>query len=132
MTTASTPERLIEADGTGLQIISSDVTDGTTTRPGMWTDPACKALREKKILELRYDGYSRSVEVHAVGYSKTGEALMRAWQLRGGSTRGERTGWKLMRLAEASGADISDEPSAAPRAGYRRGDPAMTRIISEI
>ena len=98
----------------------------------MWTETACKALREKKILDLRYDGYSRCVEVHAVGYAKTGAALMRAWQVRGGSSSGERTGWKLMRLDEALGAAISDESSSAPRPGYRRGDPAMMRIICEI
>lgn len=98
----------------------------------MLIDLACKALRERRLLELRYDGYSRSVEVHAVGYSKTGDALMRAWQVRGGSASGERTGWKLMSLAEARSAVISDEQSDAPRKGYKRGDPALARIICEI
>ncbi|MDR6632614.1 hypothetical protein J2X72_001398 [Phyllobacterium sp. 1468] len=36
---------------------------------------ACQALREKKRIELRYDGYSRVVEVHAVGYKKNGDAV---------------------------------------------------------
>lgn len=98
----------------------------------MWTDTACRALREKKVLELRYDGFSRCVEVHAVGYSKTGAALMRAWQVRGGSTSGERMGWKLMRLDEAAGAVLAAEPSEAPRPGYKRGDAAMARIICEV
>jgi hypothetical protein len=44
----------------------------------MWIDTACEALRAKKVLELRYDGFSRCVEVHAVGYSKPGHAIMRA------------------------------------------------------
>jgi hypothetical protein len=98
----------------------------------MWTETACRALREKRVLELRYEGFSRCVEVHAVGYSKTGAALMRAWQTSGGSVHGERVGWKLMRLDEASGAVLSAEPSEAPRAGYRRGDAAMARIICEV
>ena len=44
------------------------------------------------MLELRYDGYSRCLEVHAVGYSTAGHPLMRAWQVSGGSSSGERTG----------------------------------------
>jgi hypothetical protein len=98
----------------------------------MWMDTACRALREHRVLELRYDGYSRCVEVHAVGYSKTGEAMMRAWQVRGGSASREKVGWKLMRLAEALGAGLSDEASAAPRKGYKRGDAALARIICEL
>lgn len=98
----------------------------------MWTDLACRAVRDGKILELRYDGFSRWVEVHTVGYSKVGEALMRAWQVRGGSRTGERAGWKLMRLAEVRDAILSEDPSQAPRPGYRRGDAAMSRILCEL
>lgn len=98
----------------------------------MWIDTACRALRERKVLELRYDGYTRSLEVHAVGYTKTGQPMMRAWQVRGGSASGEKVGWKLMRLADALGATISEEESAAPRKGYKRGDPALDRIVCEL
>lgn len=97
----------------------------------MWIETASEALRKAKVLELRYDGVSRQVEVHAVGYTKAGHPIMRAWQTGGGS-KSERVGWKLMRLDEASGAEITSEASAAPRRGYKRGDPAMDRIICEL
>lgn len=98
----------------------------------MLIETACDALRRRRVLELHYDGYSRAVEVHAVGYSKPGHAILRAWQVSGGSASGERVGWKLMRLDEASGAHVSDTPSQAPRLGYKRGDAAMDRIICEV
>lgn len=98
----------------------------------MLVETACEALRLGRVLELRYDGFSRCVEAHAVGWSGEGNALMRAWQIRGGSVSGERTGWKLMRLDEASGAHVTDEVSQAPRNGYRRGDSAMTRIACQL
>lgn len=98
----------------------------------MWMDTACRALRERRVLELRYDGYSRCVEVHAVGYSQVGVAMMRAWQVRGGSASGEKVGWKLMRLSEALGAILSDEASQAPRKGHKRGDPGLARIVCEL
>ena len=98
----------------------------------MLIQTACDALRQQKVLELRYAGFNRCVEVHAAGYSKAGYPLMRAWQLSGGSGRGEKAGWKLMRLDEAVGAEITGTPSHAPRPGYRRGDRALERIVCEI
>ncbi len=89
----------------------------------------CDALANGKRLELRYDGYSRVVEVHAVGISSDGNWLMRVWQVRGGSVHNEPVGWKLMRLDEGFSAYVLNEDSVAPRPGYKRGDRAMPRGI---
>lgn len=93
---------------------------------------ACEALRSGKRLELRYDGYSRIVEVHAVGVTQDGNGIMRVWQVRGGSNSGERQGWKLFRLDEAFSAHMIDEESEAPRRGYARGDKVMRTISCQI
>ncbi len=93
---------------------------------------ACDALRGGQRLELRYDGYSRVVEVHAVGSTQDGNDIMRVWQVRGGSNSGERTGWKIMRLDGTFSAHVSDEKSEAPRRGYARGDKAMQHIYCQI
>lgn len=98
----------------------------------MWKIEACNALRQGKCLELRYDGFTRIVEVHAVGTSEEGHDLMRVWQVRGGSVSKERTGWKLLRLDEAFGANVTNEKSEAPRNGYKRGDKAMRLIDCEV
>jgi hypothetical protein len=93
---------------------------------------ACEALKAGMVLELRYDGFSRCVEVHAVGVSRAGNPVMCCWQTRGGSTSGETVGWKLMRLDEVRSAQVSSEPSEAPRSGYKRGDKRMQRIVCEL
>jgi hypothetical protein len=98
----------------------------------MWTEVACEALTKGRVLELRYDGYSRLVEVHAVGFTKEGNAVMRVWQTGGGSVSNEPIGWKLLRLDEAGGAHITDIISAAPRTGYRRSDRVMVRIVCQL
>ena len=93
---------------------------------------ACEALKLKRRLELRYSGRDRAVEVHAAGFTKEGKPLMRVWQVRGQSASGDTSGWKLFRLDEISTANLLEEASEAPRPGYHRGDPAMTRIVCEI
>jgi hypothetical protein len=98
----------------------------------MYSETACAALHAGKCLELQYDGYSRVVEVHAVGTSTANNLVMRVFQIRGGSVSGERTGWKLMRLDEAISAHVIDEPSQAPRSGYKRGDRDMVVIRCQI
>jgi hypothetical protein len=92
---------------------------------------ACQALRERKCLELRYDGWARTVEVHAAGYTKEDNAIMRVWQARGGSNSGAN-GWKLLRLDEVVSGHICPEHSNAPRQGYKRGDRAMARIVCQL
>ncbi len=93
---------------------------------------ACQAIRDGKCLELRYDGFARTVEVHAAGITKDDNPIMRVWQVSGGSQSNERVGWKLLRLDEILSATISNQNSNAPRRDYKRGDSAMERICCEI
>lgn len=98
----------------------------------MWAGIACEALRNGKRLELRYDGFTRVVEVHTVGETTAGNDAMSVWQVRGGSNSNERVGWKLMRLDEAFAAAQIDEQSEAPRAGYVRDAKPFRRIVCQL
>lgn len=98
----------------------------------MRPDTACDALQKAVCLEIRYDGYFRIVEVHAVGISTAGHSVMRVWQVRGGSVHNEPVGWKLLRLDETAGLALTQEKSLAPRPGYKHGDRDMQRIICQI
>jgi hypothetical protein len=93
---------------------------------------ACEALNAKLCVELTYSGRERVIEVHAVGYTRENKLILRAYQVRGGSSGGDAAGWKLFRLDEVSSAKITEEASEAPRDGYRRNDPAMIRIVCQV
>jgi hypothetical protein len=98
----------------------------------MLTQTACEALRSGHLLELQYDGYSRMVEVHTVGFTNDDNAIMRVWQVSGGSVANEPVGWKLLRLDEANGASVTHQRSLAPRDGYKAGDPVMKVITCQL
>jgi hypothetical protein len=93
---------------------------------------ACEAIRTKRCLELIYDGHRRVVEAHVAGTTHNGEALLRAWQVRGGSSSGRFVGWKMFRLAHVESVRLTAEHSQAPREGYRRDDPAIVRIVCQV
>ena len=98
----------------------------------MLVHTACEALRSGHVLELRYDGYSRFVEVHDVGFTEDDNPIMRAWQVSGGIGNNEPVGWKLLRIDEASEAVITHQRSLAPREGYTPGDPLMKVITCQL
>ena len=97
----------------------------------MNTSEFCEALKLGRRIQFQYSGKDRVVEVHAVGYTRDDNAIMRAWQVRG-SSASEPSGWKLFRLDEIASARVLDEASEAPRSGYKKGDPALHRIVCEV
>lgn len=90
------------------------------------------ALQQGKCLRVTYKGYSRLVEVHAVGETKAGSGIMRVYQVDGGSESGQPVGFKLMTLSEVDSASVSDRASEAPRPGYKKGDSAMLHITCQL
>ena len=90
-----------------------------------------QAITEKRVLELRYHGYSRIVEPHAYGRDKDGDEILRCYQTSGGSESGERVGWKLLKVREVFSLHLAKETFVA-RPEYRRNDKAMTYVFSQL
>lgn len=89
------------------------------------------AIHDRCMLELRYNGYSRTVEPHAYGRDRGGEEILRCFQVAGGSESGERTGWKLLKVADAYSVSQM-HAQFSPRPEYKRGDKAMQYIFCEL
>lgn len=93
---------------------------------------ACEALRSGHVLELRYDGFSRMVEVHDVGFDEDDNPIMRVWQVSGGVSNNEPVGWKILRVDEPWEAIVTHQRSLAPREGYNPGDAIMKVITCQL
>ncbi len=89
------------------------------------------AIKDAKIVELRYHGYARIVEPHAYGRDKSGDEILRCYQTSGGSESGERAGWKLLKVAEVYSVHVQ-KTTFQTRTGYRRNDKAMEYIFREL
>jgi hypothetical protein len=99
---------------------------------GMLVQTACEALRSGHVLELQYEGYSRLVEVHAVGFTEEDNPIMRVWQISGGIDKKEPVGWKVLRVDEATEAVVTHQKSLAPRPHYQPGDKEMQVITCQL
>ena len=79
----------------------------------------CEAKNLKKCVELHYDGHNRTVEIHAVGRNaKTGNTLLRCFQVSGGSNSGQPIAWKLMTVSKISNCSITGTRHVFLRLGF--------------
>jgi hypothetical protein len=90
-----------------------------------------EAIAGLHVLELRYDGYIRTVAPHAYGRDKSGDEILRCYQTGGGSASGEPTGWKLLKVADIY-AIYKSTKKFKQHPEYRRGDKAMTYIFLQL
>jgi hypothetical protein len=90
-----------------------------------------ESISQKAMLELRYHGYNRVVEPHAYGRDKSGDEILRCYQVEGGSESGERAGWKLLKLADIYSIHKLKR-TFTQRSEYRRNDKAMELIFSQL
>lgn len=88
----------------------------------------CRAIQERRILRVYYDGGLRSVEPHCHGCSKDGNDLLRGYQVGGYSSSGEPVGWKMFRLDRTSGLMMTETTFAGPRPEYDPHDNRMATV----
>ncbi len=89
------------------------------------------AIKERKVLELRYHGYSRTVEPCAYGRKKDGEDILRCYQISGGSESGEHAGWKVLKVHQVFSMHLT-EMKFLVRPEYKRNDKSMDYIYEQI
>jgi len=89
------------------------------------------AIRTMKTLSFIYDGQNRVVEPHAYGVSTAGNECLRAYQIAGGSNRGNVPGWHLFSIRKIMNLCKGDD-FLEPRQNYKPGDRGMSEIFIEL
>lgn len=91
----------------------------------------CDAIAIQYVVEFDYDGYRRVVEPYKVGSSPTGNDVLDAYQIGGGTSSGEVPAWKLFELEEILQVSIPRQ-SFSLRGGYSRSDERMELIHCRV
>lgn len=90
------------------------------------------AIKNRKVLQVSYDGQRRIIEPHCYGIGTSGNNLLRCFQSSGGSNSGKYVDWKLMLTEKILDLSVSNDVFSSARNGYRRGDRAMRHIYAEL
>lgn len=92
----------------------------------------CKAIRDRKLLSIYYEGEYRRVEPHCYGTGSKGQELLRAYQVEGYSLSGEVIHWKLFDVRKISTISVLVESFPGARADYNPNDPAISNVYCEL
>lgn len=98
----------------------------------MVADVIVKAIDEKRVLSIFYDGGVRKVAPCCYGNGKKGQALLRCWQISGFSRSGNVPAWKLMSVEKIQNVQILDENFNIPDGYNHAGDKAIPNVIAKI
>ena len=93
-------------------------------------DVICQAIREKRLLELQYEGQARRVAPHVYGIDSAGDELLSCYEVWGGSD-GEPAGWRSLRLAQISELTLTTK-RFAPRPEHQRAAGAIARVFCQV
>ena len=93
------------------------------------TPEICRAMRQRLLIVVNYQGATRTLEPHCCGVGNPGQDLLRAYQVNAGGKAGEVDGWKLVKVDEILSLRVLAQGFGGARADYQRGDPAFSRRI---
>lgn len=60
----------------------------------------CEAISKREVVRLTYRGVSRLIEPYLHGFASDGTEMIMGYQRDGGSSSGQRSGWKAMRVGQ--------------------------------
>ena len=85
----------------------------------MLIDTIRRAIEDRRVLRIYYDGGERVIEPHCLGRGRQGQQLLRAWQVSGYSRSRQPEAWKLFRVENIVDVGMTGDGFAGARPGYK-------------
>ena len=86
------------------------------------------AIRKQQVVEFTYEGRTRSVEPHAVGYDNAGALTLHGWELSGGRSPGFR-GFSVREIRTLT---VTPRLFAGPRPDYQPDALPLQKIVCQL
>ena len=87
----------------------------------------CEAIRNRRLISFRYDGYLRTVEPQTIGLDAKGHDALRPFQIAGGRQSGAVTEWKLFHVRK-----MLNFGTSWSRADLLRADSSWPKFAHEV
>ncbi len=92
----------------------------------------CEAIGTRKLLAFSYEGLARVVAPYCHGFTRAGDEVLRAVQVRGASRSGHFGSGKLWTVSKMRLVRTLEEGFVADDPDYEPNDSAMTRVHCRI
>jgi hypothetical protein len=92
----------------------------------------CEAIATKKLLAFTYEGHARVVAPYCHGFTRAGDEVLRAVQLRGSSRSGHFAGGKLWTISKMRLVRTLEEGFVPDDPDYEPDDSAMARVHCRV
>jgi len=90
----------------------------------------CEAIKNRNILKFYYDNGVRIIEPYCYGiHKKTGNEVLRAYQISGFSKSGRVEGWKLFEVTKITGIENTKNDFQGDRIKYNSEDYDMSKVF---
>lgn len=90
-----------------------------------------EGIQRQRVIRVRYGGYMRLVEPHAIGITTGGHRAVLAWQIEGGSRSDPPSGWRTFLLGEIGEATLTVR-GFTRRPSYSRDKSTLHSIELEV
>ena len=88
----------------------------------------CGAIANRSVISFSYTGSQRTAEPHILGYDRSGDLTISAWQLSGGSGQG----WRDFHFDKMRDIALTEIQFSGARPGYNPNDPTLAQIICRL
>ncbi len=101
-------------------------------QPASARDELIRAIRELRVVTFVYEGHARTMEPHACGVARSGDAVVHGYQTEGGSASGALPGWRTYAIDKISALTATETRFPGARAGYDSDRPKLDPVWAEL